>query len=118
SRRWLVKAASLPASISSTSPVHRQQTPLRRPPKDIQDKQQCPLYPQKRTFKGCWDMIDGMPGKVLNLVEHHHETSPPQILGFSRECRRAVVHLSPHLGTILSRSPSAPYRRCRPWQRP
>ena len=23
-------------------------------------------------------MIDGMPGKVLNFMEHHHEASPPK----------------------------------------
>ena len=44
------------------------------PPKaDIDQQGRDVRLCQKRTFKGCWDMIDGMPGKVLNLVEHHHD---------------------------------------------
>jgi len=36
---------------------------------------ECPLYPRKQTLRWVLDMIESV-GKMLKLLEHHHEISP------------------------------------------
>ena len=91
-------------------------------------KLRCPLYPsklprlsptgvsalgQKATLRWVFDMIESV-GKVLKLVEHHHETSPSPILASrSRRCR-AVDRLAHHMGASLSVAAGKPCCRLCP----
>ena len=64
---------------------------------------------QKQTLMWVFDMIESV-GKVLKLVEHHHETSPSPISASgSRRCR-APGRLADRKGTNLSDAAGA--HRC------